>query len=123
MAHRCRWSIDCRFKPTNYFVGERQIKIVHGNVLGIDAADATAAFVYLLPAGMAAVKETLVSLLKRGGRVASYGKIDGLLSKVKSFDLIAARTPGVKLSGVHWKHETSIPGFVYNYRSACYKKK
>lgn len=50
--------------------------------MGIDAADATAAFVYLLPAGMAAVKETLVSLLKRGGRVASYGKMDGLLSKV-----------------------------------------
>lgn len=52
----------------------RQIEIIHGNVLDIDTAEATVVFVYLVPAGLAALKEALVSLLRAGARVASYGE-------------------------------------------------
>lgn len=55
-------------------LGGGKIKIVHGNVLDVDATEATAVFVYLIPAGMAAVKEALVSLLRTGARVVTYGE-------------------------------------------------
>ncbi|CAM9245659.1 unnamed protein product [Laminaria digitata] len=51
---------------------ELKIKIIHGNVLDIDADEATVVFIYLVPAGMAAVKEAMVSLLRAGARVATY---------------------------------------------------
>lgn len=54
--------------PTNI-----QISIVHGNVLDVDPTGATAVFVYLIPAGMLAVREALVALLKAGARVVTYG--------------------------------------------------
>ena len=54
--------------------GGAQIKIIHGNVLDIDADEATVVFIYLVPAGMAAVKEAMVSLLRAGARVATYGE-------------------------------------------------
>lgn len=50
-----------------------QIRIIHGNVVDIDPTGATAVFVYLVPAGMVAVREALVSLLNTGARVVTYG--------------------------------------------------
>lgn len=50
------------------------MKIVHGNVMDIDAGEATAVFIYLVPAGMVAVKEAVVSLLRTGSRVVTYGE-------------------------------------------------
>lgn len=53
--------------------GGRQIDIVHGNVLDTDIDDATAVFVYLVPAGVKLLKQALVSRLQRGARVVTYG--------------------------------------------------
>ncbi len=55
-------------------LGKKQIDIVHGNVLDTNIDDATAAFVYLVPAGMAALKDALLGILKRGARVVTYGE-------------------------------------------------
>ncbi|CAM9247612.1 unnamed protein product [Pylaiella littoralis] len=49
-----------------------RINVVHGNVLDSDIAEATGVFVYLVPAGMLALKEALVSRLKAGARVVTY---------------------------------------------------
>ncbi|CBJ26045.1 conserved unknown protein [Ectocarpus siliculosus] len=51
---------------------EHKIKVVHGNVLDVDIVEATAVFIYLVPAGMAALKEALVSALRAGARVVTY---------------------------------------------------
>ena len=53
--------------------GGTQIDIVHGNVLDTDIDDATAVFVYLVPAGIKLLKQALVSRLHRGARVVTYG--------------------------------------------------
>lgn len=58
----------------NHVRGGVQVCIIHGNVVDVGAAEATAVFVYLVPAGMAAVKNTLVSLLRAGARVVTYGE-------------------------------------------------
>eukprot|EP01039_Chlorochromonas_danica_P008387 gene8387-9245_t len=50
-----------------------RISIIHGNALDIDFSTATAIFLYLLPAGMKALKERLVQALERGVRIVSYG--------------------------------------------------
>lgn len=50
-----------------------QITILHANVLDVDPTGATAVFVYLVPAGMLAVREALIALLKAGARVVTYG--------------------------------------------------
>ena len=46
--------------------------VVNDNVLNVDLSDATAVFVYLVPEGMKALREMLVSLLGRGARVVTY---------------------------------------------------
>eukprot|EP00903_Cladosiphon_okamuranus_P008697 g8333.t1 len=51
---------------------EHKIDIVHGNVLDTDIDDATAVFVYLVPAGMKLLKQALVSRLQGGARVVTY---------------------------------------------------
>lgn len=48
--------------------------IIHGNVLATDIVEATGVFVYLVPAGMSALKEALVSRLRAGARVVTYGE-------------------------------------------------
>lgn len=59
---------------TGVTLGRNQINVVHGNVLDSDIAEATGVFVYLVPAGMLALKEALVSRLKAGARVVTYGE-------------------------------------------------
>ncbi|CAN0254504.1 unnamed protein product [Scytosiphon promiscuus] len=51
---------------------EQRISIVHGNVLDASIGEATAVFVYLVPAGMVALKDGLVSLLRAGARIVTY---------------------------------------------------
>eukprot|EP00953_Heterococcus_sp_UTEX-ZZ885_P005768 3574-Heterococcus_DN1.PRE.1 len=48
------------------------ITIHHDNALNIDLAAATAAFVYLVPKGMAQLRPKLEALLLRGCRVVTY---------------------------------------------------
>ncbi|CAM9674054.1 unnamed protein product, partial [Hapterophycus canaliculatus] len=50
----------------------QRINVIHGNVLDADIEGATAVFVYLVPAGMVALKDGLVSLLRAGSRVVTY---------------------------------------------------
>lgn len=51
-----------------------QATVIHDNVMNADYSDATALFIYLVPAGMKAVKDTLLSLMKdrEGLRVVTY---------------------------------------------------
>ncbi|KAG5176977.1 S-adenosyl-L-methionine-dependent methyltransferase [Tribonema minus] len=48
------------------------VTIQHGNALEADLSNATAAFVYLVPKGMAQLRGKLEGLLQRGGRVVTY---------------------------------------------------
>ena len=52
-------------------LGDR-ITVRHANVLDVSIADATAAFVYLVPKGMKLVAPALRELIERGGRVVTY---------------------------------------------------
>lgn len=51
-----------------------QASVIHGNVLDADYSDATALFVYLVPAGMKALRDTLVALMTENKevRVVTY---------------------------------------------------
>eukprot|EP01041_Mallomonas_annulata_P004091 gene4091-8133_t len=49
-----------------------RITIIHANVLDADFSDATAIFIYLVPEGIIAIKEKLLSLIGRGTRVVTY---------------------------------------------------
>jgi hypothetical protein len=50
-----------------------QIRIDHANVVDVDFSSATAVFVYLVPAGIAAIRESLLAAVERGARVVTYG--------------------------------------------------
>ena len=50
-----------------------RISIIHGNVLDADVEDATVVFVYLVPKGMALLKDVFHRIVARGGRIVSYG--------------------------------------------------
>ena len=41
--------------------------------MDIDFTDATVIFVYLVPTGMAAIRDKLVAAMQRGVRIATYG--------------------------------------------------
>ena len=60
-------------KSLNVEQAER-CKVVHENVLNTDLSDATAIFIYLVPEGMKALRETLIELLKKekGVRIVTY---------------------------------------------------
>lgn len=49
-----------------------RVTVHHANVLDVSIADATAAFVYLVPKGMVLVAPALQKLIARGGRVVTY---------------------------------------------------
>lgn len=51
---------------------EDRVTVLHANVMDVDITEATAAFVYLVPKGMAIVAPSLRALVERGGRVVSY---------------------------------------------------
>jgi hypothetical protein len=52
-----------------------QVSIVHANVLDVDISAATIIFVYLVPEGMKAMRDTLVRAMdERGVRVVTYGE-------------------------------------------------
>jgi precorrin-6B methylase 2 len=55
------------------------VTIYHDNALNIDLTAATAAFVYLVPKGMAQLRPKLEALLLRGCRVVTYSKCIRLL--------------------------------------------
>lgn len=76
------FALSCLHNAGNVAAGgARQIRIVHGNALDADVDDATAAFVYLVPAGMKSLKEALVSMLQRGARVVTYGACCAISSR------------------------------------------
>lgn len=50
-----------------------KVALKHGNVLEEEFEDATAIFMYLLPAGMRLLKDRLTRLLDNGCRIVSYG--------------------------------------------------
>lgn len=51
------------------------MSIVHANVLDVDISAATIIFVYLVPEGMKAMRDTLVRAMdERGVRVVTYGE-------------------------------------------------
>mmetsp|Transcript_20545 Transcript_20545/g.20655 ORF Transcript_20545/g.20655 Transcript_20545/m.20655 type:complete len:165 (+) Transcript_20545:103-597(+) len=49
-----------------------KISILHANVLDVSITDATAVFVYLVPEGMRAMRETLLHIISNGGRIVTY---------------------------------------------------
>lgn len=49
-----------------------QINIIHNNVLDVDISNATVLFIYLVPEGILKLKDTLISALMRGSRIATY---------------------------------------------------
>lgn len=49
-----------------------QIQLHHDNVLNVDLSPASCIFVYLVPAGMKALRESLVAAIDRGVRVVTY---------------------------------------------------
>jgi SAM-dependent methyltransferase len=51
-----------------------QVTVQHANALDVDLDAATAAFVYLVPKGMAQLRGKLEGLLRRGGRVVTYSE-------------------------------------------------
>eukprot|EP00428_Durinskia_dybowskii_P070279 CAMPEP_0170412514 /NCGR_PEP_ID=MMETSP0117_2-20130122/31015_1 /TAXON_ID=400756 /ORGANISM="Durinskia baltica, Strain CSIRO CS-38" /LENGTH=146 /DNA_ID=CAMNT_0010670221 /DNA_START=122 /DNA_END=558 /DNA_ORIENTATION=+ len=53
-------------------LSSEQIQIFHDNVLNIDFSAATCIFVYLVPEGMAMLKESFLQALARGVRIVSY---------------------------------------------------
>lgn len=48
------------------------VEIRHGNALDVDLAEARKIFVYLLPRGMAALRDRFLEVLRGGGLVVSY---------------------------------------------------
>ena len=48
------------------------ISILHANVLDVNMDAATVVFVYLVPVGLKLCADKLLSVLQRGGRIASY---------------------------------------------------
>jgi tRNA1(Val) A37 N6-methylase TrmN6 len=60
------------------------ITIHHDNALNIDLAAATAAFVYLVPKGMAQLRPELEALLLRGCRVVTYSEyFNSILASIR----------------------------------------
>ena len=58
--------------------------VIHENVIDTDLSDATAIFIYLVPEGMKALRETLIQLLinEKGVRIVTYVfSIPGLVPK------------------------------------------
>ena len=51
-----------------------QAQVIHANVLDVDITEATVIFLYLVPTGIAAMKDTLLSALDRGVRIVTYGE-------------------------------------------------
>ena len=52
---------------------EAQISIVHDNVLNVDFTEATVLFIYLVPAGMAAIRDCIIRAMReRNVRVITY---------------------------------------------------
>lgn len=51
-----------------------QVSVVHANVLDVDFSDATAIFVYLVPEGIALIKDRLIEALLSGVRIVTYGE-------------------------------------------------
>lgn len=78
----------------------RQINIVHGNVLDVEVDEATAVFVYLVPDGMAALKDGLVFLLRTGVRVVTYGE-----------SLVVSKACTAGRSSVGWTRADRLPHF------------
>jgi len=59
-----------------------RVEIHHQNVLDCDLASATAIFVYLVPTGMSAIRDTLEQAIARGARIVTYVfSIPGLTPK------------------------------------------
>ena len=52
----------------------QQATVIHGNVLDFNYSDATALFVYLVPTGMKALRDTLIALMTENKevRVVTY---------------------------------------------------
>jgi hypothetical protein len=50
-----------------------QIRVLHDNVLNVDFSEATCIFVYLVPEGMAMLRNSFLEALGRGVRIVSYG--------------------------------------------------
>lgn len=53
-------------------ISKEQVSILHDNVLNIDFLEANAIFIYLVPAGMRALRERLIEALRRGVRIVTY---------------------------------------------------
>jgi hypothetical protein len=51
-----------------------QAQVIHANVLDVDFSNATAIFIYLVPEGIAAIRESLLSAIERGVRIVTYGE-------------------------------------------------
>jgi hypothetical protein len=54
-------------------LNRERVQIIHDNVLNIDFSEATCIFVYLVPEGMALLKQQFLDSLERGVRIVSYG--------------------------------------------------
>ena len=67
LCKRARENVDINgFLPT-------QISIVHDNVLNVDFTEATVLFIYLVPTGMAAIRDTVIRAIReRNVRVVTY---------------------------------------------------
>ncbi len=53
---------------------DSRVQILHDNVLNIDFSEATCIFVYLVPEGMALLKQSFMDSLERNVRIVSYGE-------------------------------------------------
>jgi hypothetical protein len=62
--------------------------VVHANVLDIDFSSATAIFVYLVPEGIAAIRNSLIAALERGARIVTYGPLSSFYSLSPSHSLL-----------------------------------
>lgn len=61
-----------------------RVTAVHGDIRDTAAADATVAVCFLLPDAIAVVRDSLIAVLRRGGRVVcAYWGIPGLVPAAK----------------------------------------
>lgn len=51
-----------------------QITVHHASVVDVDISAATVIFVYLVPAGMRAMRDVLMQAIERGAQVVTYGE-------------------------------------------------